>query len=839
MDSSPETTKLPKLRMMKDEYNKKQKYLKTQIKTKMKKIKNFLVKIALWLSIFGGVFTINTFFVNQISWGLVQSVHASAEGRSDYTRWYSTTPWAEDKKESESKDSFAKTLEDILRVLYVLLWPFLRIAWKSLDNDMVYWSVFHLDKYLWMFWNIMKTFANYILWFVFILSILFYFFTWKWGKHAWNAHPKDIIKKLLIWSVLIQASWFIMWALIDVSTILTYAVGAMPLSILKNDSLGNKPMLVPEVTWDVNWESLLTWSDFKITYSCWGEKLTSCVFNWTKFDRTNFLNLANKLQASTIHCTMWGKAYEVWKLESLLNASWWSDWIPACPENIQQLGYNSQSGGFKDLSSAQRFGTEWNGTGNACNSTLSKVLEKSKAWMTWPLYTLYGSLLGISEIAVTSTNKTTWALSAQFFLQMLVAFALIIPLVTLVVILLIRMVVLWIVIWFSPMIFLAQVFSFKMWWDKYNLHNILTLIFLPAVTVFALSISIIFLVLLQESGWSSTRNERNLWSNLMKALEVRQCKQWDNICYVDANGMKSCIWQSSKNIWEFIDLVPWLLINFLWIWLMWTIVFAAMKTSKITAKVSENFEKFGENMVKSAPIVPWVPGSSWAGISSIPWALQSVSWWKVSNESQEITSALQKIINGDGGKDKDWSTWEWSSPSITQTTWFNQDWNITTFNREYHGKADIDTSDTKNSITSIYKDPNKLWQLVASWLDISKLESLARSHHVEPSDITDWINSLINRIKWFKKVVDNKIYHDEREHIVYEIDWNKVNAYYTSSKIDSEDKLKSIVWLSNKYLSDIKDDSKLNDMWLGKSFKVWSTDYEIKIVNKKWNVIKK
>jgi hypothetical protein len=35
----------------------------------------------------------------------------------------------------------------------------------------------------------------------------------------------DLLKKILISSVLIQASWFIMMALVDLSTIMTYSIG--------------------------------------------------------------------------------------------------------------------------------------------------------------------------------------------------------------------------------------------------------------------------------------------------------------------------------------------------------------------------------------------------------------------------------------------------------------------------------------------------------------------------------------------------------------------------------------------------------------------------------------
>lgn len=46
------------------------------------------------------------------------------------------------------------------------------------------------------------------------------------------ASPKDLITKTLVAAVLIQASWFILMACVDLSTVLTYTIGAIPTSIL-------------------------------------------------------------------------------------------------------------------------------------------------------------------------------------------------------------------------------------------------------------------------------------------------------------------------------------------------------------------------------------------------------------------------------------------------------------------------------------------------------------------------------------------------------------------------------------------------------------------------------
>ena len=49
--------------------------------------------------------------------------------------------------------------------------------------------------------------------------------------------PQDLIKKTLIASILIQASWFILMAAVDLSTILTYTVGAIPTTLVGNSDM--------------------------------------------------------------------------------------------------------------------------------------------------------------------------------------------------------------------------------------------------------------------------------------------------------------------------------------------------------------------------------------------------------------------------------------------------------------------------------------------------------------------------------------------------------------------------------------------------------------------------
>ncbi|HCY21333.1 TPA: hypothetical protein DIC40_05835 [Patescibacteria group bacterium] len=90
-----------------------------------------------------------------------------------------------------------------------------------MTNDMVYGSWLHLDVYLWKLRNICKNFANFALLGILLREIIQYV-TKKTGS------IQSIVTKSVIAGILIQASWFIMAALLDISTIATAAIGSFP-----------------------------------------------------------------------------------------------------------------------------------------------------------------------------------------------------------------------------------------------------------------------------------------------------------------------------------------------------------------------------------------------------------------------------------------------------------------------------------------------------------------------------------------------------------------------------------------------------------------------------------
>ena len=117
----------------------------------------------------------------------------------------------------------------ILKFSYILLYPILFLAAKLVDNSFVYWEFFGFDAVLWQLWNVMKNLSNFALWFIFIYYTFKYLISWSGSKAK---DRKWIITRSLIAWIWIQASWFLMAVLIDISTILIYGVWWLPVSIL-------------------------------------------------------------------------------------------------------------------------------------------------------------------------------------------------------------------------------------------------------------------------------------------------------------------------------------------------------------------------------------------------------------------------------------------------------------------------------------------------------------------------------------------------------------------------------------------------------------------------------
>ena len=141
-----------------------------------------------------------------------------------------------------------KILISILSWVWVIL---ATLAWKLMTNEFVYGTFLHLDRALWQLWNLVKNFANFTLWFVLVFTIVRNLFAWSFGDSKYDPikGAKDTIIHTLIAWVLVQMSRFLMAALLDLSTIATAAVWALPSQFMASSTSFQNNMKTLITTW--------------------------------------------------------------------------------------------------------------------------------------------------------------------------------------------------------------------------------------------------------------------------------------------------------------------------------------------------------------------------------------------------------------------------------------------------------------------------------------------------------------------------------------------------------------------------------------------------------------
>ena len=148
--------------------------------------------------------------------------------------------WSTFADSPDVEDTILKNFTNILRILVSILswwWILLAsLAWKLMTNELVYGTFLNMDQALWNLWNIVKNFANFILWFLLLFSIVKNIFLVVKSDSNPLKNAIDTVKNVLIAWVLVQMSRFLVWMALDFSTIATAVVWSIPSQIIANDS---------------------------------------------------------------------------------------------------------------------------------------------------------------------------------------------------------------------------------------------------------------------------------------------------------------------------------------------------------------------------------------------------------------------------------------------------------------------------------------------------------------------------------------------------------------------------------------------------------------------------
>ena len=488
------------------------------------------------------------------------------------TEWVNEqTPNQQNTEQQDQK--FLTLLSKTSQILYAFTWPLLVIAWKFMDNSIVYGEFIGMDKTLWGVWNTIRTFANFLIGFIFIFSIFAYFFEIKKDK----LDPRKLMPKMVFATILVNGSWFIIWALIDLSTILTYGVWALPLKIATINSSDSNwlDFAIPTINIKISPTNTNQLFDVKL---CW--KYPPCVVDKDK-------KVINK---NADGC------FDLWTEDKKI---------------VYKIFHNGE----------QIWPNKWEILDDdGCIIKWKTLVEKMKD-LTGPFIAIFSSLMNSSQVWLVETSIKPTTASSIVMLKALFLIAFLVPLLTLCIILFVRVVILWLVIVLSPLLFLFSSLGFKeLLQDKKSVSSVITLIFLPAIATFALSISLIFMNALHKSQIQTP------WNNSPKLLSQFNIKQEGDKLFFDVNwdgkyddndvnfeleNNTQALTALLKDIWNWFWRIIW---NLFGIGFMWVVVFSALKTSKITASIADRIQKFTEAGVKAAPIIPVF---KWQSLSSL------------------------------------------------------------------------------------------------------------------------------------------------------------------------------------------------------------------------------
>lgn len=201
---------------------------------------------------------------------------------------------------------------------------------------------------------------------------------------------------------------------------------------------------------------------------------------------------------------------------------------------------------------------------------------------------------------------------------------------------------LWFYMMFSPVFWLLYYLWKKdgiwSWATKsFNLHEFIALAFVPVYVAGALSFWLLFLLV--AGKWFSTTSK---WPDALISFKWDELTIWNNTFTSDAIKSAGDKWFG----WWFTWPIGAMILEMLWLAVMWMAVMAALKSSTITASVTDPIEKFGDSiweLIKKAPTyAPILPG----GMSV--WGLAQVWSWAnqyFSNKSMNTWQEFMKRNN--------------------------------------------------------------------------------------------------------------------------------------------------------------------------------------------------
>lgn len=695
------------------------------------------------------------------------------------------------------------------KVVYILIYPILVVVGKLVDNSLVYGESFWFDIILWQLWVLVRNIANFALWFIFIFYIFKYLITQD-QKHG----PKRLIIRALIAWVWIQASWFIMAALIDISTILTYWVWGLPVSVLwssTNNEWNNPYVLKTLVSVDVEqlddmaWlylTNVSTWNDHFYISECSTFDYSS---SWT--DIKEELILAPKYvfyreensgidvyhNTDKLRCHYYGQVYYFKSLYSGLNdwdfncsdSTGCKEWQQTYKNIIQSAQVELKSGSWNSIVDMGNYISQWkilqiwdahaegwiwwSNVWTWRYSTTWVWLDVDNKWTwewktnrledildwgsyVWVFTTLYSSLMNAWRWILSSG----WSLYTNFLNIVLTFFhmlAIAIPLIAMCVVFMIRVAILWMVVALAPFIVLMT--SFDLWGSS----------MLKSVKIL-----------------DYFKPENLLWIIFSPAL----------ICFaisistvlvrvIETFNIKEIAFQPTDILWWLIHInLEWLwiglwrfIVAIMWVAITWFLVWRAVKFSKIwETGIIKWMEEIVWKAITSTPIIPipWKGAVSWGAVK------ETIRKEKNKLDNYEAdTAAIENLLHPEE-QEKKWlqnryeKYNEWIDKRLIEDLrkgdWTEMGVLTKIWNKEYNIRfRDLNPDEQKNIIGKINEmsDSGKraeFWKTssqVSVWNDIYKFRTTAKVLGKDKKQIDIEINKYFTD-EGFKKYIEDQWY---------------------------------------------------------------------------------
>ena len=289
-----------------------------------------------------------------------------------------------------------------------------------------------------------------------------------------------------------------------------------------------------------------------------------------------------------------------------------------------------------------QFKTKWEETLNL------KQLQSYETSISWPLLFLWNSILWINtsiprllnQAYDTNTHKLKKSGPAiKALIQISIFILFLVPMIILIIINIVRLFWIWIYIAFSPLIFLDQIFWWKLGTKQKALafKNMVWLIFQPVLVVLSFSIASIFLIWI----WESIIKDKWAWTkyddNVKKVFNLDNSTNW---------LAKIEWWNMQDNGKDFLNFIWWflwyLIISILIIIILWSMIKLSFQATEITKWISNSMFEFAEDITKTIPIKTPFWEISYGSLWYLWQKIEAIPSWMVGKQAEKISKILNQ-----------------------------------------------------------------------------------------------------------------------------------------------------------------------------------------------------